>query len=77
VAAVNAYVIQRICDGAYMPKKRDIDATRDPHEAYKFGTREAAQQYMADFFTENSNTFHIAILPATRPLLSVPQERAA
>lgn len=67
---MNAYVIQRVSDGAYVAPAWDT-LTKQPHKAYAFCSRKAAQQYIARNFPAG---FTVAILPATRPLLSVPKD---
>lgn len=71
---MNAYAIQRVSDGAYVAPKID-HFTYEPHESYKFVSREAAQQYIDQRM--EADRWLPAILPSTRLLLSDPQERAA
>lgn len=69
---MNTYAIQRVSDGAYVAPKID-HFTYEPHESYKFVSREAAQQYI-DRRTE-ADRWLPAILPSTRSLLSIPRSK--
>ena len=72
---MNAYVIQRLDSGAYVAPRMG-HLTFEPHKAFQFVSREAARQYV-DRYLVRPERYGIAILPATRPLLSVPKESAA
>lgn len=69
---MNAYAIQRVSDGAYVAPKID-HFTYEPHESYKFVSREAAQQYIDQRM--EADRWLPATLPITRPLLSIPKSK--
>jgi hypothetical protein len=71
---VNSYVVQRSSDGVYQA----VDGyTSEPHKAHRFMSRSAALEFIALSPSSVADQWRVAILPGTRPLLSIPQEREA
>lgn len=68
---MNSYVIQHIVSGAYIAPIVGYHVV-DPHHAHKYCSREAAQRLIDCELV--AHLYRVAILPATRALLSIPTE---